>query len=416
MLNSLFTQPSILARHINAPYREERERYLRHCEQQGYALQTLLLIARELLWIAQKLPVCPDDGVTVEQIRTAAAANDWKDREHSCGRKLNLCWTRIRFIQIARTWLRFLGYWREPDHPVPFMPLLEAYKAWMQGERGFTTATIQISSGYLQQFLRWYGSQHDQFSPVCLNDIDTFLGQYGARGNCRKSVKNMAMALRSFFKYAGTQGWCPPEVAPNIHGPRIFTQENLPYGPSWPEVTRLITSMDTNLACDIRDKAITMLFAIYGFRCTEVVTLRLEDIDWEQNLISVSRAKRRGRQTLPLVALVGNAIIRYLQEVRPRSSCREIFLTLTPPYRPLSRGGIYHVVCHRMKALSIQVPHLGPHSLRHACATHLIVEGFSLKEIGDHLGHRGSSATRIYAKVDLPGLREVAKFDIGGLL
>jgi integrase/recombinase XerD len=54
--------------------------------------------------------------------------------------------------------------------------------------------------------------------------------------------------------------------------------------------------------------------------------------------------------------------------------------------------------------------------LRHACAGHLVEEGFSLKEIGDHLGHRSSSATRIYAKVDLPGLREVATFDLGGLI
>lgn len=58
----------------------------------------------------------------------------------------------------------------------------------------------------------------------------------------------------------------------------------------------------------------------------------------------------------------------------------------------------------------------GPHSLRHACAAHLVSEGFSLKEIGDHLGHRSLSATQIYAKVDLPKLREVATFDLGGLL
>jgi len=60
--------------------------------------------------------------------------------------------------------------------------------------------------------------------------------------------------------------------------------------------------------------------------------------------------------------------------------------------------------------------HKGPHSLRHACAAHLVSEGFSLKEIGDHLGHRSAFATRIYAKVDLAGLREVANFDIGGVL
>jgi site-specific recombinase XerD len=66
--------------------------------------------------------------------------------------------------------------------------------------------------------------------------------------------------------------------------------------------------------------------------------------------------------------------------------------------------------------LGIHAPHIGPHSLRHACAAHLVVEGFSIKEIGDHLGHRCSAATRIYAKVDLPSLREVAIFDLGGLI
>ncbi|MDD2897999.1 MAG: tyrosine-type recombinase/integrase [Desulfuromonadaceae bacterium] len=65
---------------------------------------------------------------------------------------------------------------------------------------------------------------------------------------------------------------------------------------------------------------------------------------------------------------------------------------------------------HRLLLLS----YLFPHALRHACATHLLSEGFSLKEIGDHLGHQSSSATRIYAKVDLAGLCEVAAFDMRG--
>ena len=186
-------------------------------------------------------------------------------------------------------------------------------------------------------------------------------------------------------------------------------------GPSWDDVKLLIANMDTDRPRDIRDKAIVMLFAIYGFRSTEVSGLRLEDIDWEQNIISVSRVKRRGRQIYPLIPIVGNAIICYLRKVRPQSSFREIFLTLTPAFRPFARGTLYHVTSERMKELGIRSPHVGPHSLRHACATRLVDEGFSLKEIGDHLGHRCSFATRIYAKVDLQSLREVASFDIGGL-
>ncbi|MCY1740539.1 tyrosine-type recombinase/integrase [Ensifer sp. SL37] len=78
---------------------------------------------------------------------------------------------------------------------------------------------------------------------------------------------------------------------------------------------------------------------------------------------------------------------------------------------------MYHVVSSRLAQLGIQVPnHRGPHCLRHSCASRLVATGLSLKEIGDHLGHRSAYATRIYAKVDLTGLREVADFDLRGLL
>jgi integrase/recombinase XerD len=64
----------------------------------------------------------------------------------------------------------------------------------------------------------------------------------------------------------------------------------------------------------------------------------------------------------------------------------------------------------------VSLKHRGPHSLRHACATRLLAEGLSMKEIGDHLGHRKTDTTRVYAKVNLAGLRQVANFNLGGLL
>lgn len=70
----------------------------------------------------------------------------------------------------------------------------------------------------------------------------------------------------------------------------------------------------------------------------------------------------------------------------------------------------------RIKAAGIHCRRSGPHSLRHACATHLLQEGLSLKEIGDLLGHCSAMSTGIYAKVDVTMLRRVAEFDLGGLL
>ncbi len=101
---------------------------------------------------------------------------------------------------------------------------------------------------------------------------------------------------------------------------------------------------------------------------------------------------------------------------RPPSEHREVFLYNDSTLSSLSRGALYCLTRKRLDTLDIRVAHFGPHSLRHASATHLAMYGFSLKEIGDHLGHRSSSATRIYAKVDLSTLREVAEFDLGGLI
>jgi len=96
-------------------------------------------------------------------------------------------------------------------------------------------------------------------------------------------------------------------------------------------------------------------------------------------------------------------------------SSRSIFICRKAPYRSLTAPAIYQIVKGRWGS-RCKIKHYGPHSLRHACATHLINEGISLKKISDHLGHQSLDTTRIYAKVNLTELRKVADFDIGGLL
>ena len=159
-----------------------------------------------------------------------------------------------------------------------------------------------------------------------------------------------------------------------------------------------------------------MLLATYGLRAGEVRLLQLDNLDWDHERIIVRRSKQRCAEIYPLARCVGDAILRYLKEVRPQVSDRSLFLTLTPPYRPLGRGSLWPLVGVRLRKLGIVVPHPGAHCLRHACAGRLLAKGFSLKEIGDHLGHRSMDATRIYAKVNLPMLHRVAKFDLGGVL
>src|SRR5205807_1150039 len=83
---------------------------------------------------------------------------------------------------------------------------------------------------------------------------------------------------------------------------------------------RLVATTEGSRPKDIRDRAILLLLAVYALRSGEVRALRLEDLDWEKGLLFVPRAKGRKREPYPLSPTVGQAIIRYLKEARPRSS------------------------------------------------------------------------------------------------
>jgi len=178
-----------------------------------------------------------------------------------------------------------------------------------------------------------------------------------------------------------------------------------------------LSNSRTDYPTDVRDYAILLLLSVYGMRRSEVARLNLKDINWENEQLYLRRAKRSKPQVFPLSKIVGEAILHYLKEVRPKH-CKltELFIARRSPYQALTAGAIYAIVNRRLKPLNLPVKHHGPHALRHACATHLINEGFSLKEISDHLGHQQLETTRIYAKVDLINLRKVAEQKWEGVL
>ncbi len=415
MFETLFQYPSVLVGHREGPATEERRRFLLHRANEGAAPATLLRIARELLVIAKTIDITIAGQISHHDLEAAAAK--WASRQQRRHRSSSPRWSRELFLQVGTSWLRFLGRLKQPVLPTsPFAHLITDFSDYMRSERGLSAATIRNRCWHVQHFFGWLISQKRSLADVTVRDVDAFLRAKGTQDWGRISVATSAQALRSFFRHAELRGWCAKTMAAGINGPRVFKQESLPVGPAWPDVQRLIVSAKGDQSRDIRDRAILMLFAIYGFRCNEVAGLQLEQVNWERETISIMRPKQRLAQEYPLIQSVAEAIIRYLKNARPQCSHREIFLTLKAPFRRLSAGALYHVVKSRISALQIESLHRGPHSLRHACAGHLVAEGFSLKQVGDHLGHRSAFATRTYAKVDLPGLREVANFDLGGLL
>jgi site-specific recombinase XerD len=324
---------------------------------------------------------------------------------------------RHKFTSVATRWLLFLGRLKQDSEPAsPYADQIEAYAIYLQNERGLTTMTIRNCCRFLRQFLGQLGVPIDCRRQITLTQVDKAFSEVIKRGcYAGRSVQNLASNLRGFLRYAERHGWCRKGLAEAICTPRVFTQQSLPAGPSWDDVRRLLAMTEGDRPIDIRDRAILMLFAIYGLRSGEVGRLQISDFDWERERLSVVCSKTGRTRLYPLIYSVGNTVLRYLKEVRPCSSHREVFLTLLHPIRPLHTS-VAHAVRRRLRRLDVVLPHYGPHALRHACAARLLTQGMTLKEIGDHLGHRKPDTTRIYAKVDLAGLRQVANFDLGGLL
>ena len=372
---------------------------------------------RKIAWIllvfSKSMDLCRTDPVTHEEI---AFAVDHRVRLIRSARTNDSQSSRRLFIHIATAWIRFLGLMKEQQSKEqPFTRFVEHYADFMRDQRGLSPVTISNTRSEIDSFLSMVWHPDTTLDAVTIHDIDTYLAYQGNHGWARASLHTLASTLRNFFRYAEGQGWAT-DISVGIDAPVVFREEGLPLGPNWEDVQRLVASFNGDSTIDLRDRAVVLLLAVYGLRRGEVVRLRLEDLDWNGEIIHVTRPKQRCTQQYPLVASVGTAILRYLKEGRPRSAHRELFLSVEAPIRPLSPGRVSGSVRERLTQLGIDVPRRGAHCLRHANARHLLDAGFVLKEIGDQLGHRSASTTRIYAKVDLTGLRRVAEIDLGSLL
>jgi integrase/recombinase XerD len=417
VFDQLFERPRALARHRAGPLVEERLRYLAHLASQGMASTTLREVATFLLVVAEQLHLAERPGTLIPLSEIQQQAILWAARPGKRALRNGGQRSRERFLDYATQFLRFLGRLQlPPPRPRPYADQINAFADYLIHEQGLSPRTSGSYCLTVEQFLDDLRMSGHSLKDLTITQIDeALIERITRRGHARRTVQDLTYALRGFFRYASRHGWCRSGLAEAIQAPRVFSQGSLPSGPSWEDVQRLLATTEGDEPKAIRDRAILLVLAVYGFRSGEVIRLRLENFDWQREVLSLTRLKTQRAQIFPLSHTVGSAVLRYLQKVRPRSSFREVFLTLHAPIRPLSGGALASLVGRRLRALGVSLPRYGPHALRHACATHLLSEGLSLKEIGDHLGHQHPDSTRIYAKVDLVGLRQVADFDLGGL-
>lgn len=412
MFKTLYSCPLTVARHENGPLHESRGRYLDHLVKEGASRSMLLRASGVMYRAAMRMNL--DESSPVEQTAVMSAATEWANRRDGNPNRRVAKHTEREFEQITCDWLRFAGRLRPRQAALHHQSEIDAFCLYLEKERGLASASIKSTGVNLARFFK--GIPERKLKKLTVTDVEQFLRRKREAGCTRDGLCSFIYSLRSFFNYGETQGWTKPGIGAQLYGPRRYREERLPQGPSWADVQRLLATTETDRKVDIRDRAVLLLFAVYGLRAGEVERIRLEDIDWERKTLTIPRTKQRQTRVCPLIDSLAGAVARYIREARPATDYHEMFLRYRAPHRPFRHGGMYRIVRRRLDHLGISCPSPGPHGLRHACATHLLAQGFTLTEIGGHLGHHTYTATSVYAKVDMPTLRAVADFDLGGLL
>jgi site-specific recombinase XerD len=193
-----------------------------------------------------------------------------------------------------------------------------------------------------------------------------------------------------------------------------WSQAELPKYLTPEQIALVLKHSEQGNATVQRDRAILLLLARLGLRASEVVRMRLEDIDWEAGEMTI-HGKGGRDDRLPLPQDVGQCLAEYLQRIRPRCACREVFIRARAPHEGFSDSAAVDIVVQRaLRRAGLNPPTRGAHLFRHGLATRMLRNGASLAEIGKVLRHQSVCATSIYAKVDLTALRTLAQPWPGG--
>lgn len=416
ILSTLFTRVFHKRRYLTSPLLDERLSYIVHWKNRGATASTMKRIANYQLHVMEYLHLTVVRKITDGEI--VAAAKAWEAAVISDVHKLaGGKWNGMTFMKVARSWLGYLGAY-DPEKEVPMQyDYAKSYLDHLIQEKGYSVRTRKSRDCMLKIFLLYLEAECIKLENVTAMVIDKYLEKRSAKGCCRQTIAGHASVLRDFFGYAEQNGWCNKGLKNSIQSARCYRQETLPSFIMWKDVKAVLDHNDQSTSTGVRDHAILLLFSIYGLRCSEVTGMRLCDIDWRREVIYLQRSKGCRSQEMPLLPSVGDAIIRYLKEVRQNSSGNgHIFLCMRAPYRKMTNASIYRIVSTKLKNEGVALKHYGPHSLRHSCATHLVNSGHTMKEVADLLGHQMLDTTRIYAKVDLVSLRKVADMNWEGVL
>jgi integrase/recombinase XerD len=319
--------------------------------------------------------------------------------------------TRIHLFEgRRRAYVRFLRARNrliEPKAEGRFASLRREYAQRLNELQGLSASTRSHHAQTVADFLvRGVGSR--SLGKLTQRDIEAFIMLRG-RELSRQSMQHVVAHVRAFLRFCYERGHLGSHLDQMIDTPRVYRDELPPRALPWRTVQSLLASIDRASKSGWRDYCILHLISHYGLRPSEVVSLRLDSIDWERGILSVKQRKTRSSLTLPLAAATIRVLTQYLALERDRQGWTypELFLRARCPSGPLQSTAVCDIFEKRMRAAKLGVSS-DAYSLRHAFAMRLLARGVGVKVIGDLLGHRRLDTTCTYLRLHTTALRGVA--------
>lgn len=305
--------------------------------------------------------------------------------------------------------LRILGEtvpaWRKPREKPKLNPLLSEYAEYRRAHNGVAESTLVRDLDIAQQFLIHLRERRRRVVQTRLVDIDVFMVKQ-ANHVSKSSVVDRCGSLRAFLRFLQITGRVKSDLANGVMAPRFRPSVRPPRALPWDDVKRILRCVPQSTSPGKRDFAMLLLIAAYGFGAGEVLSLRLEDIDWHASVLRARRPKTKVRIELPLLPPVARALAAYLRRERPPAKgITNLFLRKNMPYLPITSGAIRHRIRYHAALASVSAKVMGAHAFRHSHASRQIDGGANLKVVSDILGHRSASSTSVYVRVAIKRLR-----------
>ncbi|WP_353685173.1 tyrosine recombinase XerC [Thermodesulfovibrio sp. 3907-1M] len=272
-------------------------------------------------------------------------------------------------------------------------------------QKGDSVHTIRAYKKDLEEFFNFAKIEPEQVEPVTVRG---FISEQILKGKSKTTVARKLSTLRSFFSYLYSEGII--KVNPARVVASVKTKRSLPKFLTVDDAFRLVEAPGEDKFTAQRDKAILEVFYGSGIRVSELCGLNMDDVDLKEGLIKV-RGKGRKERIVPIGQKAREALKKYLAvrqilRIKKKLVAEESPLFINNRGKRISDRQVRRVVERYAKAIGIPEK-IGPHTLRHTFASHMLMEGADLRVIQELLGHASLSTTQIYTHIDLKHLMDV---------